>query len=93
MSRREHVSIYMCIYIASVYISWNPNSLFILLAGVCRSRVTVILRKKFPTPKDAEKAMAQKEALTDATHAPTNVLDDHLLTEGIDALKISYMRT
>ena len=36
--------------------------------------------------------MTQKEALTDATHAPTSVLDDHLLTEGIDALKVSYVR-
>ena len=52
----------------------------------------MVLRKKFPTPKDAEKAMAQKEAVTEATHVPTSVGDDQLLTEGIDALKISYVR-
>ena len=74
--------------------------MFVVLAGGCRSRVTVILRKKFPTPKDAEKAMAQKEsglAVTDATlDVPTDVHDDHstdMLSEGIDALAISYVRT
>ena len=71
--------------------------MFVVLAGGYRSRVTVILRKKFPTPTNA---MAQKEsglAVTDATlDVPTDVHDDHstdVLREGIDALAISYVRT
>ena len=59
--------------------------------------MAVVLRRKFLTPKDAENAMAQKESVTGATHeVPTDVHGDHsadVLSEGIDALAISYVRT
>lgn len=57
--------------------------MFLSLAGGCRSRVTVLLRKKFPSPKDAERAMVPKEMCK---------ASGDVLSEGIDPLTISYVR-
>lgn len=60
----------------------------------------MVLRKRFSTPKDAEKAMTQKEeshlAFSGAAaHVPVDVHDDHssdVLSEGIEGLAISNVR-
>lgn len=61
----------------------------------------MVLCKRFSTPKDAEKAMTQKEeshlAFSGAAaHVPVDVHDDHssdVLSEGIEGLAISNVRT